>query len=274
MGVLMTAALALAAMTGCGGGSAFRPPADTSGDRVGPGAEGAPTITIIMPTTDRYVFQGDPVDISWVDTDPDDNADVIVFVFLDENRNQVPDTGAVTLVLDITSEDPDGASDVYTWLTAGFPEGAYTVGATINDFDNPPVTDFALGQVIVSAQRSLTLDLGRIGTRFAGILWRGWNSGDMAGYALDGGMDVNGDGFDDMIIISRFGDPFYFRPGAGPYGEGYLIYGQLGRLVEPEQELNSVAAVIPGTIYAAPRPVDIYVGGVTDNGSSGIMSVA
>jgi len=255
MGVLMTAALALVASIGCDGGTAFRPPADTSGGRVVPGAEGAPTITMITPTTDRFVFQGDTIQISWVDTDPDDNAEVTVFAFLDGDRNQVPDTGAVTLVLEIVSEDPDGASDMYTWLTAGFPEGTYAVGATIDDFENPPATDFALGHVIISVQRSLNLDLGDAGARFAATRWHGWNAGDWAGWDMDGGMDVNGDGIDDMVIAARYGNPFLLSNGF--YGEGYLIFGRPIRF-RAEEQLNSVAVVgadgIAGTVFAGPWP--------------------
>jgi len=271
VGAPIAIVLALLLMGGCDTGTGdFRPPADTAGGRPTIGAEGAPTLTMIMPTTDQFVFQGDTVQLSWVDTDPDDDAEVTVFAFLDGDRNQAPDTGAVTLVLDIVSEDPDGASDMYTWLTAGFPEGTYTVGATIDDFENPPMTDFAAGQVSIVTQFALGLDLNETGVSFAGTRWRGWNSGDMAGYAMDGGMDVNGDGADDFVIVSRFGNPFYLRPGAGPWGEAYLVYGRSTRF-QAVEELNGVAAGIAGTIYAAPRShADNYV---TDNGSSGLMSV-
>lgn len=262
----------LVLLTGCPGTtSAYREPPGAG--RATPATEGAPTVVAVSPVSATYVFQGQTVAITWIDSDPDDNAAITVFYDEDGQAGTADD-----VILHITDEDTDGPGDQFLWNTMGVPWGTYWIGVTIDDGVNPPVTDYAMGFVAITVQQTLEINLRDVGTgAFSATLWRGWNSGDLAGSSMDGGMDVDGDGIDDMVIVARHGNPFLLDWGF--YGEAYLIFGQHGRFDHVE-ELNSVSAIPPGatrgTIFAAPIPWGgwAYGYGQTDNHSNGIVSVA
>lgn len=65
-----------------------------------------------------------------------------------------------------------------------------------------------------------TIDLGTL-TPAQGVLIKGIDAGDVSGRRLASAGDVDGDGFDDVIIAAYAAD----RPGADLSGECYLIYG-------------------------------------------------
>ncbi len=54
-----------------------------------------------------------------------------------------------------------------------------------------------------------------------GFVLNGIDINDQSGFAVSGGGDVNGDGFDDLIIGSVFADP----GGKSDAGEGYVVFG-------------------------------------------------
>jgi FG-GAP repeat protein len=63
----------------------------------------------------------------------------------------------------------------------------------------------------------------------------GDDGGDYAGYSLASG-DINGDGFDDVILCSPFADP----PGGGDAGEIVVVYGSATLPASAEIDLNNV----------------------------------
>ncbi len=268
---LVVVPVMLVFLTGCPGTtSAYRQPPGAG--RTAPVNEGAPTVVAVSPISAIYVFQGQTVSITWIDNDPDDNAAVTVFYDEDGQAGTADD-----VILHMTDEDTDGLGDQFLWSTMGVPPGTYWIGVTIDDGVNPPLTDYAMGFVAVTVQQTLEINLRDVGTgAFSATLWRGWNSGDLAGSSMDGGMDVDGDGIDDMVIVARHGNPFLLQSGC--FGEAYLIFGQHGRF-DYVEELNSVSANPPagtrGTIFAAPWPSYdwAYGHGGTDNHSNGIVSV-
>ncbi|MFQ6048136.1 MAG: hypothetical protein ACE5K7_02100, partial [Phycisphaerae bacterium] len=150
VGVGRGAVLGLVAMlgglAGCEATSGIFRPQPPVGQPV-PTQFGAPTVTVVSPATSLSLFEGDPVLISWVDNDPDDDATIVVFYDLDglaDSRDEV--------ILTVTTEDPDGVSgDQFVWDTTGIPAGTYFVGVTISDGVNPASTVYALGLVSLTA---------------------------------------------------------------------------------------------------------------------------
>jgi Ca2+-binding RTX toxin-like protein len=57
-------------------------------------------------------------------------------------------------------------------------------------------------------------------TAAQGFIIQGDSAGDQAGYGVSMAGDVNGDGFDDLVVGARFGDD-----GGSDAGEAYIIYG-------------------------------------------------
>jgi hypothetical protein len=67
-----------------------------------------------------------------------------------------------------------------------------------------------------------------------GFLMSGLNSGDLSGGSLSTAGDINGDGYDDIIIGARQGDA-----GGGNSGESYVIFGKSGGF-SAEMDLNKL----------------------------------
>jgi len=84
---------------------------------------------------------------------------------------------------------------------------------------DPPGGDSAGETYVIfgSSSPSQTIDLS---SQSADITIYGDDAGDLAGSAVAGG-DVDGDGYDDIIIGARYADP----PGSGNAGETYVIFG-------------------------------------------------
>jgi hypothetical protein len=84
----------------------------------------------------------------------------------------------------------------------------------------------ASGFGVVDATGRSVLDLSAL-TTAQGFIIQGDSAGDVAGVSVSGAGDVNGDGFDDLMVGARFGDD-----GGGNAGEGYVVFGRaFGRTV-------------------------------------------
>jgi hypothetical protein len=132
-----------------------------------PDPDQAPTLTLTGPASNVTVTQGQTVNITWTDSDPDDNA----FIALARD----PDTGSTpwigtnnhTWLTGSLTEDPDGVGDQYAWDTSGVDPGTYSVWGMIYDGTNPEVYSRAPGLITIEISTTQTYMLPENG----GVSW-------------------------------------------------------------------------------------------------------
>ncbi|MBN1472904.1 MAG: chitobiase/beta-hexosaminidase C-terminal domain-containing protein, partial [Syntrophaceae bacterium] len=86
----------------------------------------SPEIAVTSPEIPVHA-NGDALEIKWVDTDPDSNANVSLY-YDDDNSGQ----DGMPIVSGL-KEDPDGAGDTYSWDISNMSEGVYFIYAVIQD---------------------------------------------------------------------------------------------------------------------------------------------
>ncbi|MEP2927352.1 MAG: hypothetical protein ABJP31_25070, partial [Bauldia litoralis] len=110
--------------------------------------------------------------------------------------------------------DGDGFDDI----VIGSPIGGNNTGEAYVVFGK------ASGFGSVDGTGRSVIDLSNVGSSFTaatGFIIKGDEVGDSAGYSVSSAGDVNGDGFDDLIIGARFGDD-----GGPSAGEAYVVFGK------------------------------------------------
>jgi len=228
-------AVALLSMLWLGGCPVPRPVGGE--EEVISGAGGQPTLEFVYPTTDVTVTAGDVVEIRWIDSDADDNADITIFY----DEDGLADTGDEQIIAQV-KEDPDDAGDMTQFDTTGLDAGTYYIGGTIDDGETQ-VTVYAAGRVIVEeagggggggggggAAPALvqTFRLDEIGVNFNGCVFEGFSFAGYLGEAMAGRFDIYGpggapDGISDFVLVAPTADSHYVeRPDVG---EAYLIFG-------------------------------------------------
>lgn len=85
-----------------------------------------------------------------------------------------------------------------------------------------------------------------------GAVLQGFNFNDLAGSAIIAVPDVNVDGFNELLVASRFGKPHLIEYGGVGAGEAFLLYGDAGR-IQGSLELNAVGATLPGLVFTGVR---------------------
>ncbi len=113
-------------------------------DHFGPGPNEPPYIKIIEPDGIDDTADGSLYAITWIDSDPDDNA--MISLYYDSDDSGFDGTQIVSSV----SEDDDGPDGYYDWGTPGIPDGAYYIYAVIDDGTNAPMSDYSPGMVTIA----------------------------------------------------------------------------------------------------------------------------
>jgi hypothetical protein len=126
------------------------------------GMDDPPAIMVVEPSA-PMVTNGANALITWVDSDPDSNADIALYY----DTNQTGENGM--LIVSGLKEDLDGAADTYSWNMSGLKEdldgpadtypwnmsgvadGTYYVYAAINDASNRAVS-YGMGSITVDKQ--------------------------------------------------------------------------------------------------------------------------
>jgi hypothetical protein len=112
-------------------------------------SETIPSIILHSPSNNIIVTQGALVDITWGDSDSDDDATISLTRDTDDVE-QPWATGTHTwLAGDALMISEDDETDCYKWNTTGVPPGAYVIWAMINDNDHSPRFSRASGLITI-----------------------------------------------------------------------------------------------------------------------------
>jgi len=120
--------------------------------------ETIPSINLNSPAEDINVSAGTIVDISWGDSDSDNNA--TISLARDTDYVDMPwMVGEHTWLASdalMIAEDPDGVGDHYSWDTTGVPPGTYIIWSMIYDGDHEPRFSRAPGKITIIGEPTTT----------------------------------------------------------------------------------------------------------------------
>ena len=213
-----------------------------------------PTAEWISPNQDLLLRRSAQVQVRLFTTD---NRPLIVRVRLDpdltpDNGNQWPFIGDTDL--------PAGTSELNTSVyLGGFPVGTYHYHVTVSDGVKPPVSFYAQTQgstrvLMLTNRLAGDFDLNQLTDSDAGVILQGFNFSDLAGSSMAAVPDLDGDGDSELLIVSRFGEPYLINMSGIGFGEAYLLYGDRLR---GARSLNAVGSLedngIPGLAFPGMR---------------------
>ncbi len=152
-----------------------------------------------------------------------------------------------------------GAAGTLVSTTAAFDlasvaVGTYFVHVTIVDLVTADPLTFYLTAGGQNVRLRLTdrlvgsINVNDVAARGDGLTLQGVNFNDLAGASVTGVPDLDNDGADELVVVSRFGKPFIINDQGVGFGEAYTIYGgqgTSGRLTG-EVSLNSVGGNLQG----------------------------
>lgn len=168
-------------------------------------------------------------------------------------------------VKDTLLGQPNACANPVTGGTGFPPNGTYTINAmkilpringepyrvrvTAWDHTNTAVSRYARGTVTVSATATGNngiVDLAEVGRTIRGTKFYGHDEGGLAGFTGADVGDIDGDGVNDFMIVSRFGRGY----GQDPVGSAHLVLGlPSGLTFGQEVSLNSITAMYRGAIF-------------------------
>ncbi|TWT39936.1 FG-GAP repeat protein [Phycisphaerae bacterium RAS1] len=190
------------------------------------------------------------ISVAWTVTDPDSRVTTQIFLDSDSSAN-----GNEILLRESNSQSGDSFS--FDLPTFNFNAGTYRILALVND-GVQQFSFYAPGQIRLRGRLAGAIDLRDVetaGTTIAAAIFEGFNPRDNAGSFVSGVRDVDGDGFDDFVILSQFGKPLYAtnlqRTGVG---EAYLLYGRRQRF-NGRINLNSTGTLFRGDVITGVREV-------------------
>ncbi len=121
----------------------------------------------------------------------------------------------------------------------------YRIRATMWDRVNPPVHSYAPGSISITSLGSGVIDLGNVGRTISGTRFLGIHAGDRTGFTGSDLGDIDGDGIDDFIIVSRFGRGYDLSNS----GTAHVVMGLPGgRKFANEISLSNIGAHYDGSL--------------------------
>ena len=220
----------------------------------------APEVQWVNPTSDALVNRDTPWTIQFRTRD---NSPHTADVLLDPDAN--PNNGnEFQLVGDLSLAKPaDSSALILRTVSASLaavPPGTYNYVVRVSDGIPPEAstqgTNPGGGLVRIAVTNRLIgeFDLNNLVDSSRGAILQGFNFNDLAGSSMAAVPDIDGDGDDELIVVSRFGKPYVIeRDGVG-FGEAYLIYGNRQARLRGIQRLNSVGlGNVPGLVFAGIR---------------------
>jgi len=182
--------------------------------------------------------------VAWEMNDPDSVNTVDIFLDPDDVAN-----GNEILLYRSNSQDGDNFS--FDFPTAAFEAGTYRLLAQVSDGENS-FPFYGPGAIVLRSRMAGFKDLRNMDLPDSGVsgaVFEGFNPRDNAGRFLSSIGDIDGDGFDDFLVLSQFGKPRYIiniqRTGVG---EAYLWYGRSQRF-RGVINLNSTGVLARGDIF-------------------------
>lgn len=204
-----------------------------------------------------------------------DTSRVTFAVFLD--RNLEPQEGDELLLVaeQWTPGEPDPVITIDP-LT-NFPSGLFFFYVVVRDGVAPAVAFYSpiegdqeepdqLTKLRIRDRINGTIHVADLETSPNGAILQGFNFNDQGGSAMASVPDLNGDGINEFVIVSRFGKPFIVNSAGIGFGEAYLAYGNSRRL-SGATSLNAVGrGAIAGLAFPGIRvPLNTtWTGGMSD----------
>lgn len=194
---------------------------------------------------DRSVDITPTFNVAWEVNDPDSIVSVQIFLDPDSSPN-----GNEVLLRESNSQDGDSFS--FDFPTSSFEPGTYRILALISDGLTTEAV-YAPGRIVIRRRFAGKFDLRGLELPDAplrGAVFEGFNPRDNAGSIVGTINDLDGDSFEDFVIVSQFGKPgFEINLPRTGVGEAYLIYGRSQRF-SGRINLNSTGTLFRGEIFA------------------------
>ena len=208
-------------------------------------------------TSPRDIFEFDRsrrvtprFDVAWEMLDPDSTVTVRVYLDPDQTPN-----GNELLLRESTNQTGDSFS--FSISTALLEPGVYRILALVDDGVDQTAF-YAPAQIRIRARLSDFIDLRELDnpqSTLRGAIFEGFNPRDNAGSFVSSAGDLDGDGFDDFLIVAQFGKPQYqINTERTGVGEAYLIYGR-ARDFTGRINLNSTGTLFRGEVFGGPPEV-------------------
>jgi hypothetical protein len=215
-----------------------------------------PTAEWISPDQDLLLNCSECVQVRLSATD---NRPVTVQVCLDPDL--VPSNGNQRTLIP-EAQLPAGTSELSRSVDLqGFPLGTFYYGVTVSDGIEPTCSFYAHSQgtprVLVLTNRLVgEFDLNQLADSDQGAVLQAFNFNDLAGSSMAAVPDLDDDGDGELLIASRFGEPYLINESGIGFGEAYLLYGDSQRL-RGIRSLNAVGnpgqSGIPGLVFPGIR---------------------
>lgn len=201
----------------------------------------------VFDRTQRIVV---PLEVAWQVADPDSSKQVSIYLDSDSSPN------GNEILLYTADAVPAGTGYTTGSFTFDFPPASFEVGtyqfvAFVSDGTNT-VTFYAPGSIRLRNRLAGYIDLRDLGLPefpYRGGVFEGVNPRDNAGSLVTRILDIDGDGYDEIMIVAQHGKPQYVlnaqRLGIG---EAYLIYGRSDPFTGVNN-LNSTGVLFRGEIY-------------------------